>query len=105
VIAYAVSQRRREIGIRIALGAPAREMTRPFIGQGFLLAMIGVACGIAGAVALTRVLVSQLFEVNPLDPLTYAVVSFGLITAAVMASYIPAMRAVRVDPTEALRVE
>jgi predicted permease len=105
VISYAVSQRRREIGIRIALGARRPALTRMFIGQGFVLALIGVGCGLAGAAALTRLLGSLLFGVNPLDPLTYAAVSFGLIAAAIMASYIPALRAMGVDPAETLRSE
>lgn len=105
VISYSVSQRRREIGIRIALGARESELTRMFIVHGFVLALIGVAFGLAGAVALTRVLGSLLFDVNPLDPLTYAAVSAGLIAAAIGASYIPALRATNVDPVEALRAE
>ena len=105
VISYAVSQRRREIGIRMALGAREREVMRIFIEQGVVLALIGVACGLAGSAALTRVLGSLLFGVNPLDPLTYAAVSLGLIGAAVTASYIPALRAMTVDPVEALRSE
>ena len=105
VISYAVSQRRREIGIRMALGARSREVTLTFIGQGVALALIGVACGLAGAAALTRLLGSLLFDVSPLDPLTYAAVSLGLIAAAIVASYIPAVRAMGVDPSEALRSE
>jgi putative ABC transport system permease protein len=105
VISYAVSQRRREIGIRMALGARQREMTRMFISHAFVLTLIGVAFGLAGAVALTRVLGSLLFGVNRLDPLTYAAVSIGLLAAAVLASYIPAVRAATVDPVEALRAE
>lgn len=105
VISYSVSQRRREIGIRLALGARQRELMRIFIAHGFVLALIGVGCGLAGAVALTRVLGSLLFDVNPLDPLTYAAVSLGLIAAAIVASYIPALRAMGVDPVEALRAE
>jgi hypothetical protein len=105
VISYAVSQRRREIGIRMALGARQPQLTRMFVGQGFVLATTGVACGLAGAAALTRVLGSLLFNVNPLDPLTYAAVSLGLIGAAVTASYIPALRVMAVQPVEALRSE
>jgi len=105
VISYSVSQRRREIGIRVALGAHRRDLTRMFIARGLVLALIGVACGLAGAAALTRVLGSLLFGVNPLDPLTYAAVSLGLIAAAIGASYIPARRAMSVDPVEALRAE
>jgi predicted permease len=105
VISYSVSQRRREIGIRVALGSPRRELTRLFIAQGFVLALTGVACGLGGAIALTRVLGSLLFDVSPLDPLTYAAVSAGLIAAAIAASYLPALRATGVDPVETLRAE
>jgi hypothetical protein len=105
VISYSVSQRRREIGIRLALGAPQRELTHMFIAHGFVLALIGVACGLVGAFALTRVLGSLLFDVSPLDPLTYAAVSLGLLAAAMVASYIPALRSMGVDPVEALRAE
>ncbi|HWZ31732.1 MAG TPA: ABC transporter permease [Bryobacteraceae bacterium] len=105
VISYSVSQRRREIGIRLALGARERQLTHLFLAQGFTLAVIGVACGLTGAVTLTRVLGSLLFDVSPLDPLTYAAVSFGLIAAAILASYIPALRAMGVDPAETLRAE
>ena len=105
VISYAVSQRRREIGIRVALGAPQAELTRMSVVHGFVLALIGVACGLVGAIVLTRVLGSLLFDVSPLDPLTYAVVSLGLLAAAMLASYIPAVRALGVDPVEALRAE
>jgi ABC-type antimicrobial peptide transport system permease subunit len=105
VISYSVSQRRREIGIRLALGARRRELSGMFVTHGFLLSLIGVGCGLAGAVVVTRVLGSLLFEVDPLDPLTYAAVSLGLMVAAMAASYIPALRAMRVDPVEALRAE
>ncbi len=105
VISYSVSQRTREIGIRIALGARKHELSRMFIGHGLTLAGIGVACGLAAAVALTRLLSSLLFAVSPVDPLTYTMVSAGLIAAAVLASYVPAMRATNVDPIEALRAE
>jgi predicted permease len=105
VISYSVSQRMREIGIRMALGARTTELTLLFVAHGFALALIGVAFGLAGAVALTRLLSSQLFEVNALDPLTYAAVAVGLIAAAAIASYIPALRAAAVDPLEALRAE
>jgi predicted permease len=105
VISYSVSQRWREIGIRVALGAGRRQLARLFVAHGFVLAVIGVACGLAGAAALTRVLVSLLFGVNALDPLTYAAVSLGLLVAAVVASYIPTLRAMRVDPIDALRAE
>lgn len=105
VISYSVSQRGREIGIRLALGARRRELTRMFVAHGFVLALIGVGFGLAGAVALTRVLVSALFDVNPLDPLTYTAASLGLIAAAIVASFIPTLRAMHVDPVDALRAE
>lgn len=105
VISYSVSQRGREIGIRVALGARRRELARLFVGHGLVLALIGVVCGLAGAVALTRLLVSLLFGVTPLDPLTYAAVSLGLLVASVLASYLPTLRAMRVDPIDVLRAE
>jgi predicted permease len=105
VISYTVSQRRREIGIRLALGAPKTQLLRLFVARGFALALIGVAFGLAGAVALTQLLRSQLFDVSPLDPLTYAAVSLGLVAAAVIASLLPALRAAAVDPLEAVRAE
>ena len=105
VIAYSVSRRYREIGIRVALGARRRELARLFVAHGFVLALIGVACGLVGSVALTRVLVPLLFDVNPLDPLTYAAVSLGLLITSIVASYIPTLRALGVDPIDALRAE
>lgn len=105
VICYSVSRRKREVGIRVALGARRRELARLFVGHGFVLAIIGVACGLAGAIGLTRFLASQLFEVSPLDPLTYGIVSFSLLVASVMASYLPTLHAMRVDPMVALREE
>jgi predicted permease len=105
VISYSVSQRTREIGIRMALGARKEELTRMFVGQGLRLAMSGVACGLIAAVGLTRLMKSLLFEVNPLDPATFAAVALGLILAASLASYLPALRATAVDPMEALRAD
>jgi ABC-type antimicrobial peptide transport system permease subunit len=105
VISYSVSQRTREIGIRMALGARKEELMRMFVGQGLRLASIGVACGLIAAVGLTRLMKSLLFEVKPLDPLTFATVALGLVLAAALASYLPAMRATTVDPTEALRAD
>jgi ABC-type antimicrobial peptide transport system permease subunit len=105
VISYAVSQRRREIGIRMALGAPERELARMFLAHGFVLAMVGVGFGLAGSAVLTRVMRTMLFGVSPLDPLTYGAVSLVLVAAAAMASYIPALRAMSVDPLEGLRAE
>jgi ABC-type antimicrobial peptide transport system permease subunit len=105
VIAYAVSQRTREIGIRIALGAPAGGLQRMFVGQGLVLAGIGAGVGLTAAVGLTRLMKTLLFGVEALDPATYAIVSAVLIAAAALASYVPARRATRVHPTEALRAE
>jgi putative ABC transport system permease protein len=105
VISYAVSQRSREIGIRMALGAQRNEVTRMFVGQGLRLAAIGIAIGLVAAVALTRLIATLLFDVSPVDPLTYAGVSLGLASAAVLASYVPALRAATLDPCEALRAE
>ena len=105
VISYAVSQRTREIGIRMALGARAGEVTRMFVDQGIRLAAIGIAVGLGAAVALTRLMASLLFDVNPVDPLTYIAVALGLVSAAVLASYVPAVRAATIDPADALRAE
>jgi predicted permease len=105
VISYSVSQRTREIGIRMALGAKKQELMQMFVGQGLRLALIGVACGLVAAVGLTRLLKSLLFEVKPVDPLTFAMVPLGLVIAAALASYLPALRATAVDPMEALRAE
>jgi predicted permease len=105
VISYTVSQRTREIGIRIALGAPQNSVLQMFVRQGLLLTAIGVACGVIAAAGLTRLMTALLFHVSPLDPITYLAVSLVLATAAVLASYIPAHRATNIQPVEALRVE
>jgi len=105
VISYAVSQRTREIGIRMALGARNGEVTRMFLGQGVRLAAIGIACGLAAAVALTRAIASLLFDVSPIDPVTYLIVALGLVGAAALASVVPALQATSVDPVNALRAE
>lgn len=105
VIAYAVSQRTREMGIRLALGAQPRELRRMFVRQGLMLACIGSVLGLAGAAALTRLMKTLLFGVAPLDPVTYAAVALFLISAVALASYVPARRASAVDPVEALRAE
>jgi predicted permease len=104
-IAYAVAQRTREIGIRLALGAPPRDVRRMFIRQGVVLAGLGVAIGAVAATALTRLMSSLLFGVSAIDPGTYLVASLGLMTAASIASYIPAQRATAVDPVRTLRSE
>ncbi len=105
VISYSVSQRTREIGIRMALGAPLQEVTRLFVRHGLVMSGIGAMCGLAAALALTRLMKSLLFEVSPADPVTYVAASAGLIFAAILGSYVPARRATRVDPVEALRAE
>ncbi len=105
VISYAVSQRRREIGIRLALGAQQGELKRMFVRSGLALAGIGVAIGLGTAAGLTRLMTSLLFGISPLDPLTYAAVPVVLVAAAVIASYLPARRAAAVDPVEALKAE
>jgi putative ABC transport system permease protein len=105
VIAYAITQRTREIGIRMALGAEARALQGMFVRQGLLLAAIGAVLGLAAATGLTRLMSSLLFKTTPLDPLTYAAVSLFLILAAALASYVPSRRATTVDPVEALRTD
>jgi predicted permease len=105
VISYSVSQRTREIGIRMALGAQRQEVTRLFVRYGLGLAAIGIACGLTAALTLTRLMGSLLFEVSPIDPLTYVSVCLSLISAAVLASYVPALRATMVNPVTALRAE
>jgi putative ABC transport system permease protein len=105
VISYSVSQRTREIGIRIALGAQAQAITRMFVGHGLTLAGVGVAVGLTAAFGVMRLLSSLLFEVSPVDPLTYGMVSLTLIAATALASYVPALRATAVDPVDALRSE
>ena len=105
VIAYAVSQRTREIGIRMALGAEHGGLQRMFVRDGLMLAGIGSVIGLAAAAGLTSLMSSLLFGVKALDPMTYAVVCAFLVTAAAIASYIPARRASNVDPIEALRAE
>jgi putative ABC transport system permease protein len=105
VISYSVSQRTREMGIRLALGAPHGSLRAMVVRNGLTLAGIGVLCGLAGSAVLTRIIKSLLFGISPLDPVTYAAVSVGLLGAAALASYLPAHRASNVDPTEALRAE
>jgi putative ABC transport system permease protein len=105
VISYSVSQRRREIGIRIALGAQQNALKAMVVRQGMVLAGIGVALGLAAAAGLTRIMVSFLFEISPLDPVTYCAVSASLLAAAALASYLPAHKASTVDPSAALRAE
>jgi len=105
VIAYAVSERTREIGIRIALGAQPARLLGMYVRHGVLLAGVGAVVGLAAAAGLTRLMSSLLFGVTALDPATYAAVTAVLIIAAVLASYLPARRAMAIDPVEALRAE
>jgi putative ABC transport system permease protein len=105
VISYSVAQRTREIGIRVAIGARHSTVRRMFIAEGARLAAVGIAVGSVAALGLMRLMASLLFGVKPIDPLTYAGVAVALAAAAGMASYIPARRAMRVDPMVALRYE
>jgi len=98
-----VNQRTREFGIRVALGASANRILRAVVGQGILLAVVGVAIGAVAAVFATRVLRTFVWEVSTLDPATYIVVAAVLIAVAVIASLVPALRAVRLNPVAALR--
>ena len=105
VISYAVSQRRREIGIRLALGAQQSELKGMFVRSGLALAGTGVSIGLVAAAGLMRLMKSLLFGISPLDPLTYVTVPLVLAGAAVLASYLPARRAAAMDPVEALKAE
>jgi putative ABC transport system permease protein len=105
VISYAVSQRTREIGIRLALGAQAGELKRMFVRHGLVLAAIGVTIGLVAAMGLSRLMSSLLYGISPLDPLTYAAVPVIVAAATVVASYLPARRAAVVDPVYALKAE
>jgi len=105
VIAYSVAQRRREIGIRLALGAQRRELRWMFVRSALVLTGIGVALGLLAAAGLMQLMKSLLFGVSPVDPLTYAAVMALLGAVATMASYLPARRAAAVNPVEALRAE
>ena len=105
VISHLVSQRTREIGVRMALGARRTEVLGLVLGQGMRMALVGAAVGTIVALALTRVIASQLFGVSAHDPLTYAGVAVLLVLVAVAACYVPARRATRVDPAVALRHE
>jgi ABC-type antimicrobial peptide transport system permease subunit len=105
VLAFNVGRRTREIGIRMALGASRRTVIRSVVRSGLVLVLPGLGLGLAGAWALGRVLENQLFEIKGGDPLTYLVGAFLMIAIALAAAWIPARRAARVDPMEALRAE
>ena len=103
VMSYAVSKRTREIGVRMALGADPRSVLRLVVGQGMAVAFAGGGLGLVGAFLLTRLMASLLYGVRPGDPLTFAAVAAALLLVALAASWIPARRAARIDPTAALR--
>jgi len=105
MMAYRVGQRMHELGLHIALGAQRRDVLRLVLGDVAQLASLGIAIGVAGAFALTRLMTSLLFEVKPTDPATFAIVAIVLAIVALAASYVPARRAMRVDPMVALRHE
>jgi len=105
VLSYIVTQRMREIGVRVALGARTGDVLMMFVGRGLRLAAVGVAVGLIAAAALTRLMQSVLYGITPTDPMTFAAVGVGLLAVAALASWLPARRAARVDPMVALRAE
>jgi putative ABC transport system permease protein len=105
VVSYLVGERTHEIGLRVALGAQRSDVMRLVLGEGAKMALAGVVAGLAAAFGLTRLMANQLFGVTPHDPLTYAAVAVLLMLVALFACYVPARRAVRLDPLAALRCE
>ena len=103
VISYAVSQRMREMGLRMALGAQRTDVTRLVVGDGIKVALVGAAIGLVGAVLVSRALAAWLFIVSPTDPLTYGAITTLLVAVSVLACYMPARRAARTDPMVTLR--
>jgi len=105
VISYVVSQRTRELGVRLALGAEPSDVRRMVLRQGLVLAGVGVTVGLGAALGLTRLMEALLYGVDPIDPLTFGAVAISLTAVALLASYVPARRASKVDPVVAIRFE
>ena len=105
ITAYAVTRRRAEIGVRMALGAQRADVIRLLLRQGTILTAIGIACGLAGAAALARYMEAMLFGLTPLDPATFIAVSLTFALIAMVAAYMPARRATKADPLASLRWE
>jgi putative ABC transport system permease protein len=102
VIAYSVAQRRQELGIRIALGAQGRDILRLVVGTGLALALTGIGIGLASSIALTRVMAAMLYETSTTDPIILGSSAALFLVVALLASYLPARRATKIDPMEAL---